>query len=217
MSRRSSRAGKPVESRRSARALLRHAIGPGLIAALVLSVFIWRRALLSSPGGPPRIERSRIEAPQTVPTSAPDPAWLLQQGQALQLTPAQSTRLLRLKARWDRQTAGLRQNLARAEATFRREIAPQDGRNPDLDRIRQQAEPVSDLSRQLTSAREAWWGEAQRVLTAAQRRRAEEAWAAHFHRPVGHFGISTGSPMPAEGSAARAAASPVTYRHLSIG
>jgi hypothetical protein len=172
--------------------------GPGLVLALIASLLVWRQ-FPPAGGGPPRLERTRLDAipnwqageerfgaqrqrrgpdPGVAPPpSAPDPAWLLEQRDALRLTAPQMAKLSRLRARWDRDTRALREALDHASAEFDRSMGGAGGPGQTMEQLQERAAPVSHLSRQLTAARRAWWSEAATVLTAAQRRRAEEAWA----------------------------------------
>jgi hypothetical protein len=150
--------------------------GPGLVLALIASLLVWRQ-FPPAGGGPPRLERTRLDAIPNPPPSAPDPAWLLEQRDALRLTAPQMAKLSRLRARWDRDTRALRVALDHASAEFDRSMGGAGGPGQTMEQLQERAAPVSHLSRQLTAARRAWWSEAATVLTAAQRRRAEEAWA----------------------------------------
>jgi hypothetical protein len=154
--------------------------GPGLLLAVIASVVVWRLSPPDARGiasGPPRIERTQRVALPHPPPSAPDPAWLLEQRDALRLTAPQMAKLSRLRARWDRDTRALREALDHASAEFDRSMGGAGGPGQTMEQLQERAAPVSHLSRQLTAARRAWWSEAATVLTAAQRRRAEEAWA----------------------------------------
>lgn len=153
-------------------------VGPGLLLAIIGSLLLWRQ-LPRDPGGstgPPRIERTRVDIkPEALP-SAPDPEWLLAQQHALALSGAQVQKLLALKKRWNRDTHELRDALARASDQFNRDMASGGGKGVTIEALREKATPVSALSRELTEARRAWWGEARMVLTPAQQKQAETRW-----------------------------------------
>lgn len=153
-------------------------VGPGLLLAITGSVLLWRQ-LPPGPGGstgPPRIERTRVDVTPDAPPSAPDPNWLLSQQEALGLSRPQVQKLTKLRARWSRDTRELQDAIARVSEEFNRDMAS-GGTGVTVEALRQRAAPVSSLSRQLADARQAWWGEAAAVLTPAQRRQAEQAWA----------------------------------------
>lgn len=158
-------------------------IGPGLLLAIIASVFLWRQL----PPGPvaapqaPRIERTRVDqAPEAPPPGVPDGEWLLAQKDALHLSAEQRQKLIKLVARWRRDTAELRDALARTSDQFNREMASDKGKGVTIDSLREKASPVSALSRELAAARRAWWNEAKHVLTAAQQQQAEAGWQARF-------------------------------------
>jgi hypothetical protein len=160
------------------RRLLR--IGPGLVLALVASLVVWHQ-LPPVAGTGPRIERRRMDALPNPPPTAPDPAWLLEQRDALGLSAPQVRKLERLRARWDRNTRALQETLARASAEFEQGMRADSGRGQSIEQLRERAAPVSHLSRQLSDARRAWWSEAATLLTTSQRHRAEQAWGRRFH------------------------------------
>ncbi len=154
-------------------------IGPGLVLTIVASLLLWRQLPPRRNGrvDPPRIERTRVDAVLDAPLSAPDPEWLLAQRDTLRLSTAQVQKLVKLQGRWNRDTRELREALARISDQFNREMGTGGGRGVTMKALRERAAPISSLSRQLADARQAWWGEAAAVLTPAQQRRAEQAWA----------------------------------------
>ena len=155
-------------------------VGPGLLLALVVSFFVWRQmppmSSGRSAGGPSRIERTRVETASGTPLTAPDPAWLLAQRGALGLNAVQVQKLKKRKVRWDRDTQALRAALEGASTEFSQSIGATGAQGVSLEALREQAVPVSALSRELREARSAWWNDAASVLTAAQRQQAERAW-----------------------------------------
>jgi hypothetical protein len=108
--------------------------------------------------------------------SAPEPAWLLGQKDALGLSDVQVKKLRQMRARWDRDTRELEEALTRASAEFDREMGAAGKRGSTLENLKTRAAPVSELTRALLEARRAWWEEAARVLTETQREEAERAW-----------------------------------------
>lgn len=150
--------------------------GPGLLIALMAVLVLWRQ-LPPSGDQAPQVKRTRLDAVSGPSRSAPDPAWLLEQREALHLSAPQRQRLSRLRARWDRDTQALRTAMAHASAEFDRGMASRERRSFTLQELQDRAAPVAEYSRQLAAARRAWWDEAATILTAAQRQRAEQAWA----------------------------------------
>ena len=161
-------------------------VGPGLLLAIIGSVLLWRQ-LPPGPGGstgPPRMERTRVDVTPVAPLSAPDPNWLLSQKEVLGLSAGQVQKLTKLEARWSRDTHELRDEIARASEEFNRDMASGGAKGVTIEALREKAAPVSALSRELTEARRAWWGDARKVLTPAQQKKAETRWQARLsHRP----------------------------------
>ena len=163
-----STASKPVPKR----SLFR--VGPGLILAILASVAVWA-FMPREPSRPKILPSPAASAPAVA--SAPDPHWLLRQTDALGLTSAQVSKLGRLVARWDRNTAGLRRELDAATADLQKRMPGQPGTKLSVPQIQQEAAPMADLSRQMADARRAWWADARTVMTPDQRARAEAAWS----------------------------------------
>jgi hypothetical protein len=168
---------RKTTSGREKRERKRFPIGPGLMLAIVISVIVWRQAAPQNVPAGPQVLPSHVEAAPVALPTAPDPDWLLDHWQDLDMTPEQLKRLGELHERWDRETAGLRENLALASEVFECEMAAQDGAGLTVEWIQERAAPVSELSRKLGQARRAWWQEASGVLTEQQRERAEAMWA----------------------------------------
>lgn len=156
-------------------------IGPGLVLALVASVIVWSN-LPPEPSGPPRVIPTQRAGDPAPPPGAPDPSWLVEQREKLQLTPPQMERLRRLERRWDRDTRALREALAQESARVSRALSQGDGQRVTLQQIQELAGPVSTLSLQLSDARRAWWEEAGKALSPAQRQEAERLWSARLQR-----------------------------------
>lgn len=182
-------AGEGATAPRAPRRLLR--VGPGLLLAALASLVLWRLSPPIPDGPAPALPPPAPAQGVAVPPAAPDPDWLFTTRGALGLTPAQERRLGVLHSRWRRDTEPLRNALAQASAEFDRAARAEwpskatttaNGaaapRGMTLEDIRQHAGPLSALSRDLADARRSWWEEAAtRVLTPAQRERAERAWA----------------------------------------
>lgn len=159
-------------------------VGPGLVIAVAASIAVWQLAPNSSTGKP-KIERPTSTVQPTVGLSAPDPEWLQAQSKQLALDAAQVKRLDTLTSRWQKETKALYSELDRASGNFTAEVPSQGARGANLQQVREQAGPVSQLTRQLLDARRAWWAEACLALTPAQRTVAEESWAHRFERRTG--------------------------------
>jgi hypothetical protein len=153
-------------------------VGPGLFMAILASVAVW--AFMPREPERPKVQSAPL---LSVPASAPDPHWLLHQGDALRLTSVQTAKLTRLVSRWDRDTKDLSERLRVEAEAFGKGMADKAGKPANVQAVKQAAEPVSILSRQLSDARQAWWDDAKRVLEPVQQSRAEEAWAGHWTAP----------------------------------
>ncbi|MBW3625668.1 MAG: hypothetical protein KY468_19925 [Armatimonadetes bacterium] len=159
-------------------------IGPGLVLALIASFVLWRK-MPSEPSGPPRVIPTQRAGDPASPPGAPDPSWLVKQKETLQLAPPQMERLRRLERRWDRETRALREALTQESARVDRALSQGDGQRVTLQQIQELAGPASDLSRQLSDARRAWWEEAGEALSPAQRKEAERLWSTRLQRKAG--------------------------------
>ena len=158
-------------------------IGPGLVLAVIASVLVWRLAPPNRTDAP-RIERTRVTATLAAPATAPDPEWLLARRDSLGLDRAREERLARLATRWKRDTRALREAIDRESAEIDRAMSGKGSKNLSIDEVRDLAAPLSDLSRQLSAARSAWWSETSTVLRPDQRKRAEDLWRDRFVRRI---------------------------------
>lgn len=170
-------------------------VGPGLVLALLAIVLLWPTLRDGMRSDRPRIERSQL-AVIPAPPAAPELGWLLEQRDALELTPAQGEKLGRLKTRWDRETQSLREGLDEASREFERGIGGGEGPPRSIQQIQERAAPLSELSRRLAEARRAYWSEAARLLTPAQRRQAEDAWTRRLGGRQLPPARRRGTPMP---------------------
>lgn len=154
-------------------------IGPGVL--LALTAIAWGWPYLLPPDKPPVVERT-VAAPQSAkesaPPSAPDPTWLLRQRRELAMTDAQFQKLSALQQRFARDTRELQSSIDAATRDFNA------GMNADkaatMEQLQARAAPLSELSRQMSSARRAWWSEAAMTLNASQRKSAQELWSQHL-------------------------------------
>lgn len=158
---------------------LRMAIGPGLVLALAAAgLILWsqRNQVGAPPGGgvlPGKPARTDIPPPPP----APELAFVLRQAPALALSKPQTRKLEQLAKQFEQATAGSRAELARASADFARQMRARAGNGITLSDLQKRAAAVSQLSRQLAAARRLYWARAARILTPAERARAEALWA----------------------------------------
>lgn len=147
-------------------------IGPGLL--LALTAIAWGWPYLFPPAAKPKIERTvQSQSPITAP-SAPDPTWLLSQRANLRMSDAQFQKLSALQQRWTRDTRQLQNSIDAATRDFN--AGMNVGKGATMEQLQARAAPLSELSRQMSDARRAWWSEASLVLGAPQRKRAQELW-----------------------------------------
>lgn len=178
-------------------------VGPGLVLAVVASIFIWMRATRQpghTPAGP--LSAAAVQQAGVSRTSAPDPEWIMENAGTFHLTSDQAATMRRLAARWGRETRDLRGDLAAATKDFDAAMEAKGGGGIPLADVQRLGLPVSDLTRQLASARRSWWGEASTHLSAAQRTAVEEAWSRRFERrPTGQpAGQAKTPPTHSDGS-----------------
>jgi Spy/CpxP family protein refolding chaperone len=150
-------------------------IGPGLLMAVALSVYIAAQRGLFTKPRPPVVEHVGPEASDTPP--AAEISFLLDRADQLHLTDAQRARLRALHDQWARATADQRAALDREQKELDRfmKSAQKVGKPTPLSEIQRRAGPISELSGQLASARRDYWERAMHVLDPDQRDAAEKA------------------------------------------
>jgi hypothetical protein len=146
------------------------------------------------------VERTRVEATVNPAPPAPDPAWLLLQRDQLRLSHQQVKKLNQLRGRWERDTQELQAALARASRDFQQQMTTHRRQAITVAELQERARPVTELSRELSVARQAWWEEAAGVLTASQRLAAEQAWARRLREPPDERQQTRKLPVTAESS-----------------
>jgi hypothetical protein len=149
-------------------------IGPGLIIALALSVFlVWRRVQ------PPQVARPVVIQHEgaIAATGVPDPPFVLAHAEALKLSADQRTRVRQLAEAYGKQTAARRKALDQAEQDARQKLSQAPGRTPSPTDIEDASRGVAELSGLLAEARVAAWPGLCAVLTAEQQQQARQAWA----------------------------------------
>ncbi len=151
-------------------------IGPGLL--LALTAIAWGWPYLFPPAAKPKIERTlQSQSPMTAP-SAPDPTWLLSQRTSMKMSDAQFQKLSALQQRWTRDTRQLQGSIDAATRDFNASMNADKGAT--MEQLQTRAAPLTELSRQMSDARRAWWSEASLTLEAKQRKRAQELWSQHL-------------------------------------
>lgn len=157
--------------------------GPGLIIALALSLYIAHQQGLFRKSGPPSVERVTTSAPKQPP--AADIDFLLERADELRLTEEQVGQLRDLREEWKNNTATQRAALAREQKELNKfmEGAAKTDRRTPLSEIQRRSAAFSELSRQLATARRAYWQHALLVLDPDQRKAAQKALREHLELP----------------------------------
>lgn len=162
--------------------------GPGLVLAIIASLFIWRFYSERSSGLPERAAVAPGSQPVEPSRPAPDLGFVLAMKGQLQLNARQVAALTRIHRQWQGQTAAVQQATERAAAEFNRGMEARQGKGDTLPSFQENASEVSVLSHQLVAARRAAWGEAAGQLTPFQRGQAEALWHERLH--------GRGGPVP---------------------
>ncbi len=157
--------------------LRRLRIGPTFLIALVLSGLLlwWKHTQDQRPRGPVIVERQTVATSGRLGAVAPD--FVLARATALGLSTDQREQAGRLAEEWERETAGLQQQLDVAAAALQDKL--QHAAIGKLTRADYQAEAaqVQAFSRRLSALRQVYWTRLQAILTPDQQRRAKQAWA----------------------------------------
>jgi len=149
-------------------------LGPGLVIALALSVFlVWRRLQ------PPQVARPVVIQHEgaIAATGVPDPPFVLAHAEALKLSAEQRTRVEQLTEAYEQRTAAQRKALDQAQQDARGKLTDASGKAPSPTDIQEASRGVAELSALLAEARVAAWPGLCEVLTAEQQQRARQAWA----------------------------------------
>ena len=149
-------------------------LGPGLVIALALSVFlVWRRLQ------PPQVARPVVVQHEgaIAATGVPDPPFVLAQAEALALSAEQRAKAKQLAEAYGKQTAAQRKALDQAEQEARGKLSQASDKAPSPADIQEASREVAELSGLLAEARVAAWPGLCAVLTAEQQQRAKQAWA----------------------------------------
>ena len=154
-------------------------IGPGVLIALTAIAWGWPR--LFPPDKPPVALRTLTQT-ENAPPSAPDPTWLLSKRSELAMSDAQFQKLSVLQSRFARDTRELQASIDAATRDFNASMNADKGAT--MEQLQTRAAPLSELSRQMSDARRAWWSEASLTLNALQRKSARAAW---LHYLAGRF------------------------------
>lgn len=168
-------------------------IGPGLILALLISLFIggrWymeERAARQQPPAPPIIERQVISSSADQAGPTPEVNFILAHKAKLNLTATQATKLEQLQAQWQKFCAPrLAQASAAAAKTNDYLDQHKDDKRLPAAQVQDQAAPLIAISGELAAARHRYWNQATALLTPQQRTtlQAERAvaWTAQTKR-----------------------------------
>jgi hypothetical protein len=164
-------------------------IGPGLIIALLVALFIVVRWLQSERTAqqqsilPPIVEKPLVIPEQEKLGPTPEVNFILQHKLALKLTASQIQQLGKLQDQWQRFSAPKQQQLKRsAQATEKYLQGAQNQHRTPAAQIEDQAKDVIVLSRELSSERQRLWSRALTVLTLTQQKAVNQerikAWTA---------------------------------------
>lgn len=165
-------------------------IGPGLIIALALSIFIgakWfstEKQMRAVDSAPPMVERHTVSlSGEENAGPTPEVGFILDRAEKLGLTADQIAEVRRLSSDW-KKTYGPRIAEANAAATKAQEyLANAKGnRSTPVAHIQVEAGSLIALSREISAARRSYWDRAVNILTAGQRKtlqnEREKAWIA---------------------------------------
>ncbi|MBM3498801.1 MAG: hypothetical protein FJX74_09030 [Armatimonadetes bacterium] len=152
----------------------RPVIGPGLIIALGLCVFlVWRRMQ------PPEVARPVVIQHEgaIAATGVPDPPFVLEHAEELGLSDKQRAEVGKLAAEYEAQTASLRSALDEARTAAGKKLDPASAQPPRPTDIQEAAQGVSELSSLLAEARAQAWTRLAPTLSGEQQAAAGKAWA----------------------------------------
>ena len=129
--------------------------------------------------GPPERPTVATAQPLTVPPNElgliPEPAWLVRQGPAIGLSPAQQQQAVALAAAWDRDTAQTRAALAQAGGEVTTYLQSRQAAGQfEQSAAQQRSQRLSALSAELSARRHDAWDRVWSTLTAAQRERVKQ-------------------------------------------
>ncbi len=162
----------PVPPRRRVGPL---ALGPGLLTALVLALFVVRAARQAPAGRAPVDPAAVADLPNSELGLIPEPAWLVRRGGEIPLTAEQLHRAEAVAAAWDEETAATRAALARAGDELSRYLSARraEGRF-DQAEVQRHSTELAELSADLARRRHADWERMWATLDEAQQRRVTE-------------------------------------------
>ncbi|MCX6344161.1 MAG: hypothetical protein NT018_03710 [Armatimonadetes bacterium] len=165
-------------------------IGPGLIIALAISVLIgsqWIRTKIAQhqqPSSRPIVERQIISSSydeKLGPT--PELKFIIERREKLHLTNLQAAKLMALQSKWAKAYGPkiAHANQAAAKTQEYLDNAKGQSRTP-VAQVQTEAAPLIALSREISSARRAYWNEAAKLLTSEQRANLEKEREADWAR-----------------------------------
>ena len=177
------------------RRLLR--IGPGLIIALIVSMFIgynWYKTVHSRQvsDAPPIIERSVLSSPEQEKLGpTPGVKFITDRQIKIGLDSIQISKLSELDTEWKKLYEPKLAEANKAAVSAGKYLADAKGqsRTPSA-HIQNEAAPLISLSREISSARSRYWDKAMQILTPKQRlivqRERGIFWAAKKKNPITH-------------------------------
>ena len=172
-------------------------IGPGLIIALIVSMFIgynWYKTVKQRnvTDMPPIVERNVFSSPEQEKLGPiPLVKFIIDRRKKLNLNNSQASELSVLHAEWNKLYEPKLSEAKKAAASAGKYLAGKKGqsRTPSA-HIQNEAAPLILLSREISSARSRYWDKAMQILTPKQRvfvqREREIFWAARKKNPTMH-------------------------------
>jgi hypothetical protein len=153
--------------------------GPATVITLVAAVVVGGNALkmeMQARGrrSAPIVERLTGEGPQYRLGPTPGLRFLLDRRGALHLSPEQASGISRMQAEWNARYAPAVREAEGAAAGLGSYLSRSQGQRTPAQQIESQARPLTSLSRNISTARAAYWSRAMRLLTPRQRRLVDE-------------------------------------------
>lgn len=159
-------------------------IGPGLVLAIVASVYVWVRDRPDLPVRSDWPSVERVPPAVTRPPRVPDVSDLLKHAEVSALTPRQRATIAGLVKEWQAESAERRREMDRAAAAFDDTMHKARSRGQgNLNEIYRSAAETSALTSEWLARKADLWQRGLAELTPSQRRRAIELLAKHPTRP----------------------------------
>jgi hypothetical protein len=163
---------EPTASRRGVRSRWLR-IGPGLILAIVASVYIWVQNRPDLAARPDRPVVDRVPPVVARPPATPEIADLLKQADALALTPHQRAAIARLVEEWAPESAERRREMDQAATAFNDYMrGARQRRKENTNEIYRNAAETSALTSDWLARKASFWQRGLAELRPEQRRQA---------------------------------------------